>query len=106
MPNVTRSVIGSSRLYFQDHISGSPFTVAVQPGDMCAATSRAYKPGLSLATAGRAAYFTVQVLHAHAPTHARTRTRAHTHARAHTHDQILSSSILFMHAHIRLELSA
>ena len=59
-PNSTRHLIPSDRLYLQDHVRGSPFQMELQPGDMCAATSRVYKSGLSLATAGRAAFFTVQ----------------------------------------------
>jgi len=60
IPNRTRHLIPSHHLYIQHHVRGSPFQTEVQPGDMCAATSRVYKQGLSLATAGRAAFFTVQ----------------------------------------------
>ena len=60
MPNASLQVVPSDRLYLQDHVSGSPFVCTVHPGDMCAATSRVYKQGLSLTTAGRAAFFTVQ----------------------------------------------
>jgi hypothetical protein len=58
--NHAKSVISSSRLFFSYHISNSPFALNVLPAITCAATSRAYRPALTLTTAGVMASFTVQ----------------------------------------------
>ena len=54
------SLISSSRLFVSHHIAGSPFPLNVEQSDTCAATSRVYKAGLSVATAGITATFTIQ----------------------------------------------
>jgi hypothetical protein len=54
------SIISSSRLFVSHHISGSPFPLYVEQSDTCAATSRVFKAGLSVATAGITAIFTIQ----------------------------------------------
>jgi hypothetical protein len=55
-----KSVISSSRLFVSHHISNSPFKLDVLPAITCAATSRVYRPALTLTTAGVMASFTVQ----------------------------------------------
>ena len=55
-----KSVISSSRLFVSHHISNSPFALNVLPAITCAATSRVYRPALTLTTAGVMASFTVQ----------------------------------------------
>ena len=55
-----QSLISSSRLFVSHHISNSPFLLHVEQSDTCAATSRVYKAGLSIATAGITATFTIQ----------------------------------------------
>jgi hypothetical protein len=56
-----RSLVPSSSLHTALHIASSPFALTVQRGSGCAAASIARGPGLSLATAGVAAHFTVDV---------------------------------------------
>jgi len=58
--NHAKSVISSSRLYMSYHTSGSPFVLNVVPAKACGATSRVYRPALTLTTAGVLASFTVQ----------------------------------------------
>jgi hypothetical protein len=55
-----QSVISSSRLFVSNHISGSPFVLNVVPAITCAATSRVYRPALTLTTAGILSSFTLQ----------------------------------------------
>ena len=55
-----KSLISSSRLFVSHHISNSPFPLQVEQSDTCSATSRVYNAGLSVATAGIVASFTVQ----------------------------------------------
>jgi len=55
-----KSVISSSRLFMSYHISNSPFALNVLPAITCSATSRVYRPALTLTTAGVMASFTVQ----------------------------------------------
>jgi hypothetical protein len=59
-PSVASSTIPSTRLFTRlQPLKGSPFTVAASPAATCASTSTARGPGLSLATAGAAASFTI-----------------------------------------------
>ena len=55
-----QSIISSSRLFFSQHVGSSPLQVYVEQNMTCASKSRVYKSGLSIATAGVAASFTVQ----------------------------------------------
>ena len=55
-----QSVISSSRLFLSNHVSGSPFVLNVVPAITCAATSRIYRPALTLTTAGILSSFTLQ----------------------------------------------
>jgi hypothetical protein len=45
--------------YYEASIFGSPFSIEVNPADTCAATSLAFGPGLSCATAGAISAFTM-----------------------------------------------
>jgi hypothetical protein len=59
-PSVASATIPSSRLFTNmQPLKGSPFTVASWPAATCASTCSARGPGLSLATAGVAASFTI-----------------------------------------------
>ena len=55
-----KSVISSSRLFMSYHVSNSPFALNVLPAITCSATSRVYRPALTLTTAGVMSSFTVQ----------------------------------------------
>ena len=59
-PSVGSSTIPSTRMFTRlQPLRGSPFTVTSSPAATCASTSTARGPGLSLATAGVAASFTI-----------------------------------------------
>ena len=55
-----QSIVPSSRLFLSRHVSGSPFPLRVIPNIASAATMRVFKSGVSMATAGVMASFTVQ----------------------------------------------
>lgn len=54
-------IIPSDRLFMSTHVIGSPFTVTTQPAASDFSTSIMYGEGLTIATAGSPASFTVQV---------------------------------------------
>ncbi len=59
-PSVASSIVPSTRLFNNlEPLRGSPFAVASWPAATCASTSTATGPGLSLATAGVPASFTI-----------------------------------------------
>ena len=61
-----RSAITSSSLLLGEHVAGSPFSVVVEPSDVCASVSTMeYGSLLTIATAGVAAHFTVQARDMH-----------------------------------------
>ena len=55
-----QSIVPSSRLFLSRHVSGSPFPLRVVPNIASAGTMRVFRSGVSLATAGVMASFTVQ----------------------------------------------
>lgn len=56
--NHASSVISTSSMAADFHVSGSPFSVVVVPGQPCATTSRLSSQGLSVCTVGMPATFT------------------------------------------------
>jgi hypothetical protein len=71
---IPRSTVPSASLYTAEAISASPFATIVLPAALCATLSLASGNGLSLATAGVAASFTIQTRDLCAP-HSHTRSR-------------------------------
>ena len=62
-PSMSQHIIPSSRLFASaDHIAGSPFSTSVFPARTSGVLSTAMGQGLSLATAGVPASFTIQAL--------------------------------------------
>ncbi len=57
---IARTTVPSALLYTAEAISASPFATVVLPAALCATRSLASGDGLSLATAGVAASFTIQ----------------------------------------------
>jgi hypothetical protein len=56
------AAIPSDRMFWNYHVSGSPFTVIVKPSVVCATVSTIRQMAISLATAGVVASFTLQAL--------------------------------------------
>ena len=56
----SQSIVPSSRLFLSWHVAGSPFPLGVVPNQACTATMRVFQSGVSRATAGVMASFTIQ----------------------------------------------